>query len=37
MAKSDSTALHADFGATRNTILRLFHAIENQIAIHPPV
>lgn len=36
-AKSVSSSLHADLGATRNTILRLFHAIENQIAIHPPV
>ena len=35
-AKADSDSSHADFGATRNTILRLYHAIENQIAIHPP-
>jgi hypothetical protein len=35
-ARSDSDSHHADFGANRNTILRLFHAIDNQIAIHPP-
>lgn len=35
-ARSDSDSRHADFGANRNTILRLFHAIDNQIAIHPP-
>lgn len=35
-ARSDSASSYADFGADRNTLLRLFHAIENQIAIHPP-
>ncbi|MHB1284961.1 MAG: hypothetical protein ACYCYP_00135 [Leptospirales bacterium] len=34
--KSVSVSRRPDFGANRNSILRLFHAIDNQIAIHPP-
>ncbi|MHB1606083.1 MAG: hypothetical protein ACYCTV_06795 [Leptospirales bacterium] len=34
--ESVSVGRRPDFGANRNSILRLFHAIDNQIAIHPP-
>lgn len=34
--RSVSVANRPDFGANRNSILRLFHAIDNQIAFHPP-
>ena len=35
-AQSSSIARRPDLGANRNSILRLFHAIDNQIALHPP-
>lgn len=36
-ARSASLRKIPDWGANRNSILRVFHAIDNEMAIHPPV
>ncbi len=36
-SRSTSSRRIPDWGANRNSILRVFHAIDNEMAIHPPV
>lgn len=35
-SRSESVRRIPDCGANRNSILRLFHAIDNEMAVHPP-